>query len=431
MSRHTSLAATSGGGETDATLTRGRKDALMNMLDHWRRAALATTLIAITIIAACSTQTASPSAPSAPTSPSAEPSANPTPSEPQGSPAPTPPTATPPSVDWAMATVPESANASAMTSVVPGGDGLVAIGSDGAFGSILWTSEDGTTWRDITPEGFASVGIANVIEFDGGLIAVGRGNTIDVDAQQAAVYRSDDGVTWHMVDAGEEMLGQLIDVVATDDGLYAVGGVPGADAAGIWRSTDGDTWERTGGDFEHAFMWSIAEGGPGLVAVGWRRNPDPDLAVWTSVDGAEWTLAPDPEGFEGYEGTDVIEFDGTLAMVGSSLATGQGGAWFSDDGIAWERAEMSGGTGSGYARTITRTPAGLVATGTAGEMHAGAWLSTDGRTWQPFGDPLPNAFFHTAYATDDGLLALGATQEGTLETGIQAHAMLWSAILDD
>ncbi len=325
--------------------------------------------------------------------------------------------------------MPESANASAITSVVPGGDGLVAIGTDGAFGTILWTSEDGSTWRDITPEGFASVGIASVIEFDGGLIGVGRGNTIDVDTQLAAVYRSDDGVTWHMVDAGDEMLGQLIDVVATDDGLFAVGGVPGADAAGIWRSTDGDTWERTGGDFDHAFMWSIAEGGPGLVAVGWRRNPDPDLAVWTSADGIDWALAPDPEGFEGNEGTDVINFDGRLAMVGGSLTTGQGGAWFSDDGIAWELAEVSGGIGNGYARTITRTPAGLVATGTAGDMHAGAWFSTDGRTWQPFGDPVPNAFFHTAYATDDGLLALGATQEGTLETGIEAHAMMWGAIL--
>ena len=404
---------------------------LMNTPIHWRRVTLALSLTAITVIAACSTQTASPSpsAPVTPQSPSAQPSATPEPSEPAESPAPTTPT--PPAVDWGAANVPESANASAITSVVRGGDGFVAIGSDGAFGSILWTSEDGRTWRDITPEGFASVGIASAIEFDGGLIAVGRGNTIDVDAQLAAVYRSDDGFTWHMVDAGDEMVGQLIDLVATDDGLFAVGGVPGADAAGIWRSTDGETWERTGGDFDHAFMWSIAEGGPGLVAVGWRRNPDPDLAVWTSVDGVEWTLAPDPEGFEGYEGTDVIDFDGTLAMVGSSLATGRGGAWFSDDGITWELAEMHGGAGNWYARTITRTPAGLVATGTAGEMHAGAWLSTDGRTWQPFGDPVPNAFFHTAYATDDGLLALGATQDGTLETGIQAHAMLWGATLAD
>ena len=381
-----------------------------------RRSALLVSLILL--LAACTAEVVPTPSPSTPPTPTATP-------DPTGTPVPTP--TAPPTVAWEGTTVPESRNASATITIVPGGDGLIAIGFDGGFGTTLWTSADGREWTDITPAEFASVGIAGVVEFDGGLIGVGRGNTIDVDANQAAVYRSDDGVTWRTVDT--DMAGQLIDVVATDQGFFAVGGVPGADAAGIWRSTDGETWERAGADFEHAFLWSIAEGGPGLVAVGWRRNPEPDLAVWTSTDGDEWTLAPDPEGFAGFEATDVIDFDGRLVMVGSSFDGTRGQIWTSVDGIAWELADVDfEGT---YARNVNRTPAGLVATGGGADANGRTWISRDGLTWEPLGDPQPGAFFNSAYPTDDGLLITGATQEGTLETGIQAHAMVWTATLGD
>ncbi len=335
-------------------------------------------------------------------------------------------------VGWEAATVPSSDAASATLQIVPGGEGLIAIGFDGAFGSILWTSGDGgRTWTDITPAEFASIGIASVVEFDGMLVGVGRGDTINVDAQQAAVYLSDDGLAWRKVETAEQLIGQMIDVVATDDGLFAAGGVPGADAAGVWHSTDAETWERVGGDLEHAFLWSIAEGGPGLVAVGWRRNPDPDLAVWTSADaGVTWDMAPDPEGFAGFEATDVAALpDGTLAMVGSAFDGSGGRIWTSPDGIAWTLAvdTMSGV----YARSLALTPAGLVAVGGGDDMQGRAWLSADGTEWSPLGEPLPEAFFTSAYATDDGLLVTGATQTGTMETGIDARAGVWLATTGD
>ena len=398
---------------------------LMNLL---RPAAVL--LAALVLAAGCTPQASAPPASAPPATPTPSPSAS---VSPEPSPSEAPPSSSPaPTVVWERGSVPATANASSTIGVVPGGDGLIAIGFDGGFGSLLWTSPDGRAWTDVTPDGFQSVGIASVVEHDGRLVGVGRGDTINVDANRAAAFLSDDGLTWHEAEGAAGMEGQLIDVVFTDLGLFAVGGVPGADAAGIWRSTDGSTWERTGGDFEHAFMWAIAEGGPGLVAVGWRRNPDPDLAVWTSADGVSWTLSPDPEGVEGYEATDVIDLDGTLAMVGSSF-TGEGGrVWFSDDGLAWDLADVAGGmTGGAYARGLTRIPGGgLVAVGGGGNMQGMAWFSTDGRSWEPLGDPVPNAFFNAAFATDDGLLLTGATQDGTLETGVQAYATVWSATFD-
>lgn len=333
-------------------------------------------------------------------------------------------------VGWEAASVPETRNASGIAAIVRGGDGLIAISYDGGFGSLVWTSTDGRTWRDITPDGFESVGIASLVEYDGMLVAVGRGNTIDIEAEEAAVYLSEDGIAWRKVETAEPMVGQLIDVIATDDGLIAVGGVPGADAAGIWRSTDGETWERAGEDIEHAFLWSITEGGPGLVAVGWRRDPDPSAAVWTSVDGSAWTLSPDPEGYELYEGTDVVDFDGTLVMVGSSFQAPGGRIWTSTNGIEWTIADAPGFEGA-YPRNVIETPRGLVALGGGEAMAGSAWISPDGIGWESFGEPLPGTYFHSGFVHDGVLLAFGATQAGTVETGMEAHAMIWSTPLSE
>lgn len=349
------------------------------------------------------------------------PSATPRPTLPSGSPTPKPGVG----FAWNAATVPPSKVSAVSLNVVPGGDGLVAIGYDGAFGSILWTSTDGRAWRDITPPDLESAGLVSVVPFKGGLLAVGRGDTFDVDTETAAAWISEDGTSWRRVAGGPDMRGQIIDVVATDRGLYAVGGVPGDDAAGIWRSTDGEHWERTGGDFSGAFMWSIAEGGPGLVVTGWRRNPEPDLAVWTSADGIDWTLAPDPEGFESFEGSDVIEYDGTLVIVGNSLVgEREARIWTSDDGLSWEVADVSGSLTNASLRKLLATPAGIVAVGGRGN-DAAAWISRDGLTWEAFGNTVPNAFFNAAFLNGDTIVIAGATQEGTTETGIDVYAQIW------
>jgi hypothetical protein len=387
------------------------------------RRALGALLVGIVVLTGCAsgaspTPTAQPSPSDVPSTPTPAPSAPSTPSPAPSAPAP------PAFGDTEAVTVPERPVGSSILAIVAGGDGLVAIGFDGAFGTLIWTSADGRTWRDVTPEGFSSVGIVSVVEFEGMLVGVGRGSTTDVDAQQAAVYLSDDGLVWRTVES-DELVGQMIDVVATDDGLYAVGGVPGADAAGIWHSVDGETWQRTGGEFDHAFMWAIAEGGPGLVAVGWRRNPEPDLAVWTSADGVTWTLAPDPEGFAGYEATDVAALpDGTLAMVGNNLMGGPGRMWVSADGVEWTLAEADG-VDDAAARALTRIDGGLVAVGGGSDAAARAWFGADGRSWTLIGDPLPEAYFTSAFETDGGLLVTGATQTGTLETGIETRAGIW------
>jgi hypothetical protein len=394
----------------------------------------AAALLAALLLAAC---TASPS-------PTPTPIPSPDPTDlPTATPAPTSsptvepsPTATPlaPTVAFRAATVPASELSAAITSILPGGDGLVAIGFDGRFGTSVWTSTDGREWRDVTTADLSSIGLAGVIRAsDGRLIGVGRGNTLDVDADAAAAYVSDDGIDWRPATGADGLRGQMISVVETADGFLAVGGVPGADSAGLWRSPDGEAWERIGSDVPSAFFWSIAEGGPGLVVVGWRRNPEPDVAVWTSSDGgATLELADDPEQATLAEATDVVATDsGRLIMVGGSMLGGQAHIWTSDDGIGWELAEVDGGLEDALVRSVIATPIGHVAVGAIG-TDAAAWRSTDdGLTWEPFGEPVRDAYFNDVAATDAGLFLFGATQTGTQETGIDSRSAIWFADLED
>jgi hypothetical protein len=382
------------------------------------RAALSVLLILAACSAVAPTPTVEPTA-------SPPPSASPTQTdEPTGRPSPTPPTDLP----WVAVDVPDAPEFSAMLRIVGGNQGLVAIGFDGGFGSIVWRLTDGSAWEDATPEDFARYGIAGAVAVEDRIVAVGRGDTINVEANDAAVLLSEDGSSWRP--AAIDIRGQLIDVIATDAGLVALGGVPAADSAAAWRSRDGVGWERIGQDFEHAFLWSVVDGGPGLVAVGWRRNPDPQLAVWTSSDGESWELAPDLEGSIGYEATHIVAApDGTLVMAGSAFDGSGGRIWTSSDGVAWEPAvsDMDGG----YARRLTTTPWGIVAVG-GRDMDGMAWISADaGRSWTQLGDAIPGAYLVDAFATDGGtLIVTGATQEGTVETGITGTAALWTMTFD-
>jgi photosystem II stability/assembly factor-like uncharacterized protein len=382
----------------------------------------------VVALAACST--------TPPPSPSAVDQPTPGPESPVASPSTQPPSATPlPSIVIEPASVPGSNPASATVDIVPGGDGLVAIGFDGAFGSILWTSEDGTTWRDVTPGSFVSVGMADVLRTtDGGLVAVGRGDTINVDAEAAAAYLSEDGLAWRQVTDSPGLRGQLIRAIEASDGtIVAVGGVPGEDAAGFWRSPDaGETWERVGDDLPGSFLWSIAEGGPGFVAVGWRRTPDPTAAVWTSPDGGTWTLVPGQQAPPGTELVDVLALEGGgLVAVGSAFDGSGAFILHSDDGFGWTAAAVEGDLGGAGLRDVVETPIGLVAVGGSG-TDAVAWHSTDaGRTWSLLADPVPDAYFTSASVIDGGLVLTGATQTGTLETGIDSRAAAWTVSLPD
>jgi hypothetical protein len=165
---------------------------------------------------------------------------------------------------------------------------LVAVGRNGLEGSA-WTSDDGGDWTLVSAQAFQPEGrdieLEAVAILDSRLVAVGR-ETNSADADRAAAWFSDDGGTrWTratVVDA-RFLDQQMIDVVAVQDGLVAVGNDDSH--AAVWQSPDGVEWIPVSSDsFDGASgMKGLAQLSTGeIVAVG-----------VASGDGRIWVSEPD------------------------------------------------------------------------------------------------------------------------------------------
>lgn len=174
--------------------------------------------------------------------------------------------------------------------------------------------------------------------------------------QNAAFWTSVDGADWMRVPHDESIFGGdggwvAEDVVAGGAGYVAVGwGGPreNIDAA-VWTSTNGEQWQRiTDGDLTDtasaAAMYSIANTGNGLVAVGTAWEGDSDTgrdepAVWTSADGLEWERIPHGDWALGGRMYGVASSEyGVIAVGVVDEENGSAGAvWTSPDGITWSQ----------------------------------------------------------------------------------------------
>jgi hypothetical protein len=130
--------------------------------------------------------------------------------------------------------------------------------------------------------------------------------------------------------------GGMVDVMAGQDGLIAVGSVCNTKASvgcqpAIWTSPDGLTWEHLKGvPTTSGSLRAVAVSGAGYVAVG------PGM-VLTSDDGMTWVQQPaeQPNDYQ----TIAWIGDRFFATVLGRLQT----VWTSEDGSAWVPSAVEGG----------------------------------------------------------------------------------------
>jgi hypothetical protein len=174
----------------------------------------------------------------------------------------------------------------------------------------------------------------------------------------------------------------------------------------MWASPDGITWSLLPDESlpGSAYVFSVAGGGPGFVAVGvgYEEKVEHDYTpvrpmVWTSPDGINWSMVPNDEGAFG-----VPDFNGPLILIADVTSGGPGlvavgfegwdsqagvpgnaVVWTSPDGIKWTRIPhdpaVFGVHGSGMFSVMSGGP-GLVAVGEF-EGSPGVWTSPDGINW--------------------------------------------------
>jgi len=212
------------------------------------------------------------------------------------------------------------------------GSGLVAVGFDPGADfrqdGVIFTSDDGVNWVRLAEDDPALtrglVLMYAVTEGGPGLVAVGLGceDATEACSYYATAWTSVDGVSWTRTSQDPAVFGDpatqtssMDDVVATDDGLVAVGSLDDwtLDDSGVeesvvthpatWTSPDGVVWERTwlGEGYElTADVWEnvntstmnaiVQDPDGGFVAVGAMLDQDGEstAAVWTSTDGSTW-----------------------------------------------------------------------------------------------------------------------------------------------
>jgi len=250
-----------------------------------------------------------------------------------------------------------------MLDVVAVGSAVLAVGYDYSGGdgdAALWTSEDGVTWARV-PHQEAALGGAGDQEMDGvavggtGLVAVG-GEWLG-DEADAVVWTSPDGLAWNRVPHDETVFGGAANQLMTD----------------------------------------VVAAGPGLVGVGYDASGgDRDAAVWTSADGLAWSRVPHDEAVFGGGASQGIE---VVLVAGARLVgvgyDGSGGdfdaaVWTSVDGLAWSRVPhdevVLGGEGDQEMWDAVVSGGGVVAVGyedlsATGDGRAAVWVSADGVAW--------------------------------------------------
>lgn len=244
-----------------------------------------------------------------------------------------------------------------VTDIAALGDGFVAVGyryRDGTSHGLAWVSDDGDRWVRVeptAPQPAQRWRLESVAVRDGAVVAGGTA-TAPGSGARAVTWTSDDGRTW----SPPRSLPVSGDDRATPDGVWLDAVAATADA------------------------WAA-------VAGGW------DPHVWTSTDGAAWSLLPSPSEDRFPAGVDLIDVD---AHSSTLVAVGSGPSVLRYDGQGW--AVTEGGPFPGVAPCRSPIMAevshhawacaagddGWIAVGAvaAGDHEdAAVWTSPDGITW--------------------------------------------------
>ena len=262
-----------------------------------------------------------------------------------------------------------------------GTDPSAPAGSDPRGVAHAWLSRDGGSSWEVGPVNSGIDGVVeDLIGYQRGFVAVGSAK----GGCDVAVWLSDDGFRWRRSHpltgaAGTCVNGEvavspsIARVRVGPAGLVAFGSIPGVGGA-FWTSADGVDWTvhpqpSMGGGPGVATLLGFAAGGPGYIAVG--TSGWPDAAVWTSTDGATWIRAPDQPAFAGAYMAEVAALDDTPLVAVGQDASGQFASWTSDDGLSWRRERPSlypGGVSAGG-----RVVSGLATDGSRVVAVAGGW----------------------------------------------------------
>lgn len=320
----------------------------------------------------------------------------------------------------------DPAGALEMRSVIATADGLVAVGA-GPGGAAVWTSTDGRRWHRVDDASLRSPGLVTmdqVIATQDGLLAVGHAASARLPGPSSVVWASRDGRSWtrrsEFPDAAAA--GGFLSSIAVGKGApVAVGigfGTGDATIPAAWTADAAWAWHRApdqpvlaaSPDGSNGGWYDVVATADGVIAVGGETAPD----AATSPDGQAWTPRMT-------EGTGALRSIAADPASGTAVAIGFGDAVVlrsGDDGRSWAREGCDAVFNDAALVRVRRLGSAWVAVGTQGPQDAGlptVWWSSDGIAWARDAtlDPAPGAApTDVAVTPDDALVVVGHDLSG-------------------
>ena len=301
----------------------------------------------------------------------------------------------------------------------------------------VWSSVDGRTWEDVTPNGvFANTSLSAVIRrTDATLLAVGTVSEEDAYGGMTVTgfgaWESPDGRTWTPTETGLPGERWIRAAVQGEQGVLAdvwqVGATHGSE---VWYSSDGRTWEIVR-EFGDGFV-DFDAGEEGFVIAGTEGaygEPGTPFAI-ASADGREWFEASVPP--EGAVSVAAIGADWVIltvtrddAFLPTAVAT-----WHSANGLDWSGSDdieielrapdagcplESSLLGAGRWLVLRSYWSGLCSEGAAASFGPHLW-SSNGQAWSRLPFPASpedgRGSWVNASAVLDGALVLAGESNG-------------------
>ena len=244
---------------------------------------------------------------------------------------------------------------------------LVVGGALGrSFWSDVWASADGMSWDlvDSAPA-FGEVALHQMVSHDNSLFL--SGGVVDSRFSQSDdVWRSGSGRTWvQATSAAAFGTRSNHQMVSHDNSLWMVGGsTAGTKDNQVWRSADGEVWERvtvSGNTFSGRSRHRMVSHGGSLWVVGGSDTGNSLVNdVWRSADGRRWEqVAAGVAAFAGRDAFELVSYRGSLWFVGGRTAGGfRSDVWRSADGANWDLVTADGGfAGRNYHQVAVFRPA--------------------------------------------------------------------------
>ncbi len=308
----------------------------------------------------------------------------------------------------------EGGDGAQVAAITASGQGFVAVGwwDDGSSrNGLIWFSQDGATWSAVgAPGQLDSVGLVDVVETADGYVALGVGTLGAIDRPHAVFLASPDGRTWARLAQVPGSADTYPEWLASgDDGVVAAG--TDADGApAVWRSPDGESFERVAVDLPADLSVSdphAVDGG--FVALGGPGSPP---SMLRSADGLTWSATSIDTADDSFA-TRLVPGEWGWVAQGASAPTcaantscpASAVAWWSQDGGSWGRLPSDGSpAATGGSIVVSAGMHGLLAID-----GASAWASPDGWAWRPLPEPGDGSMLVTdAVVVGDVIVAVGA-----------------------